>query len=109
MAKKFNYTYILLGIGALVLLSTFKKKALAGLGLIYRDQTDPPAGTKQVYSKVGTKLYNRNGDLIYTYNEANLGMSIVGVEKNGTLSVVFGDTFDQGLPAFVKSNEVQYL
>lgn len=109
MISKKNSLYIFLLIGAVVLLSSFKNKSKKLTGTVYVDQTDAPSGTKQVYSKVGTKVYNRNGELIYTYDTANIGMTVTATNSDGTISIVFGDVFQNGLAGFVYANEIQII
>jgi len=112
MEKKDNSLYIYLGLAAVVLFYTLRKKVVTETKKIteyFKAQTDPPSNTYQVYSKIGTKLYDRDGQLIYTYDTSNLGMTVIGTESNGTLNIVFGETFQTGLPAFVLPNEVQYI
>ena len=109
MISKKNSLYIFLLIGAVVLLSSFKNKGKKLTGTVYVDQTDAPSGTKQVYSKVGTKVYNRNGELIYTYDTANIGMTVTATNSDGTISIVFGDVFQNGLAGFVYANEIQII
>jgi len=109
MISKKNSLYIFLLIGAVVLLSSFKNKSKKLTGTVYVDQTDAPSGTTQVYSKVGTKVYNRDGSLIYTYDTANIGMTVTGENADGTISVVFGSVFDNGLAGFVYANEIQKI
>ena len=107
--KKNKSLFILLGIGVIVLLSSFKKKTRVLSGKVYIDQTDAPAGTSQVYSKEGTNVYDRNMNIIYTFDTANLGMTVTGSGVNGTISIVYGDTFYTGLPGFVYSNDIQTI
>ena len=109
ISKKNQSLYLYLLIGAVVLLSSFKNKSKTLTGSVYVDQTDAPTGTTQVYSKVGTKVYNLNGDLIYTFDTANIGMTVTGKNANGTISIVFGDTFDTGLSGYVNANEIQTI
>jgi hypothetical protein len=109
MISKKNSLYIFLLIGAVVLISSFKNKGKKLTGAVYVDQTDAPSGTKQVYSKVGTKVYNRDGSLIYTYDTANIGMTVTGENADGTISIVFGDVFQNGLAGFVYANEIQKI
>ncbi len=105
--KKGQSIYIFLAIGAIVLLSSFKKTKRTGT--VFVDQLNPPSGTSQVYSKVGTKVYDRNFNVIYTYDTANLGMTVTGSGANGTLSIVLGDDFYTGIPAFVFPDEVNRI
>ena len=109
MISKKNSLYIFLLIGAVVLLSSFKNKSKKLTGTVYVDQTDAPSGTTQVYSKVGTKVYNRDGSLIYTYDTDNIGMTVTGENADGTISIVFGDVFQNGLAGFVYANEIQKI
>ena len=109
MISKKNSLYIFLLIGAVVLLSSFKNKSKKLTGTVYVNQTDAPFGTTQVYSKVGTKVYNRDGSLIYTYDTANIGMTVTGENADGTISIVFGDVFQNGLAGFVYANEIQKI
>jgi hypothetical protein len=88
---------------AFLLFSSFKKKSLTGTVLV--GQVDPPTGSQQVYSKVGTRLFDKNGDTVLTYDQAGLGMTVTGL-TNGVYSVVYGDTFYNGLPAYVNVNDV---
>lgn len=104
--KKIKSTYILLGIAAIVLLSSFKKKTTNRIGKVFVDQLNPPSGTTQVYSKVGTKVYDRDFNIVYTYDTANLGMTVTGSGPNNTISIVFGSDFYTGLPAFVFPDEI---
>jgi len=106
MNKK-QSTYILLAIVTVVLLSSFKKPKRTGK--VYVDQLNAPSGTTQVYSKVGTKVYNRNFDTIYTYDTANLGMTVTESGVNGTISIVIGDNFQNGIPAFVFPDEINRI
>ena len=115
MISKKNSLYIFLLIGTVVLFSSFKNKSKKLTATVYVDQTDAPSGTTQVYSKVGTKVYDRNMNVIYTFDTANIGMTKTGI--NGftsdapvnTYSVVFGDTFENGLPGYVNINDVTIL
>ena len=90
--------------GAFLLFSSFKKKGTAS-GMVLVGQVDPPTGSTQVYSKVGTRLFDKNGGTVLTYDTAGLGMTVTGI-NNGVYSVVYGDTFYNGLPAYVNVNDV---
>ena len=103
---KKNNTLITLGLlaGAYVLFSSFKSKStVAGVTLV--GQVDAPTGSQEVYSKVGTKLFDKNQNVIFTYDYAGAGMTVTGLNA-GVYSVVYGDTFTYGLPAFVNANDV---
>jgi hypothetical protein len=103
-AKKDNKGLLFLGLGAAFLLfSSFKNKTIAGPTLI--NQIDKPTGTDEVYSKKGTKLFDINKNVVYTFEDAGLGMTVTGF-NNGIFSVVYGDSFQFGLPAFVNVNDV---
>lgn len=103
--KKHILLKIALLYGAVVLFSSFKnkKKTTAGIPLI--GQIDSPTGTTQVYSKVGTQLFNKNKNIIMTYDYAGAGMTVTGY-NNGIYSVVYGDSFINGLPAYVNATDV---
>lgn len=90
--------------GAFILFSSFKKKTnLTGSVLI--SQVDAPTGSQQVYSKVGTRLFDKNGNTVLTYDTAGFGMTVTGF-TNGIYSIVYGDTFYNGLPAYVNATDV---
>ena len=93
-------------IGAVILFSSFKKKKLKGS--VYVDQTDAPTGTKQVYSNIGTQVYNRNNALIYTFDTANIGMTVTD-DLGGWYSIVLGDTFENGVPGWVYKTDVKTI
>jgi hypothetical protein len=100
-----------LAAGAFLIFNSFrnadkKKKGSAAPPLI--EQVDAPTGSKQVFSNVGTRLFDKNGNTVYTYDTANFGMTVTGF-KNGVYSVVYGDTFYNGLPAYVNATDVQNL
>jgi hypothetical protein len=93
--------------GALLLLSSFKnknnKKRSAGVPLI--NQIDAPTGTQQVYSMIGTRLFDKNNNVIKTFDVEGAGMTVTGYD-NGMYSVVYGDSFQNGLPAYVNNEDV---
>jgi hypothetical protein len=90
--------------GAYLLFSSFKNKPnLSGSVLV--KQVDAPTGTQTVYSKVGTKLFDKNGNTVCIYDTAGLGMTVTGF-NNGVYSVVYGDSFEYGLPAYVNATDV---
>jgi hypothetical protein len=105
VTKKSNTGKILLLLaGAYILFSSFRSKKLVGKPPLI-NQIDKPTGADQVYSKVGTKLYDKNKNVILTYEDAGLGMTVTAI--NGDMfSVVYGDTFQYGLPAYVNVNDV---
>jgi hypothetical protein len=96
--------------GAFILFNSFKNKndQKKLKGSVYVDQTDVPTGTKQVYSEVGTRVFDKNMNTIYTFDTANLGMTVTGYE-NGMYSIVLGSNFQQGVPGYVNNEDVQIL
>jgi hypothetical protein len=92
-------------LGAVVLFSSFKKKGVTKSGIPLISQLDAPTGTQQVYSKVGTILFDLNKNTVKTFNVEGYGMTVTGF-NNGVYSVVYGDSFISGLPAYVNSNDV---
>lgn len=107
MVSKNLYVKFGLLAGALLLLSSFKnknnKKRSAGVPLI--NQLDAPTGTQQVYSMVGTRLFDKNNNVIKTFDVEGAGMTVTGYD-NGMYSVVYGDSFQNGLPAYVNNEDV---
>ena len=107
MVNKNLYVKFGLLAGALLLLSSFKnknnKKRSAGVPLI--NQIDAPTGTQQVYSMIGTRLFDKNNNVIKTFDVEGAGMTVTGYE-NGMYSVVYGDSFQNGLPAYVNNEDV---
>ena len=107
MVNKNLYVKFGLLAGALLLLSSFKnknnKKRSAGVPLI--NQIDAPTGTQQVYSMVGTRLFDKNNNIVKTYDVEGAGMTVTGYE-NGMYSIVYGDSFQNGLPAYVNQEDV---
>jgi hypothetical protein len=107
MVNKNLYVKFGLLAGALLLLSSFKnknnKKRSAGVPLI--NQIDAPTGTQQVYSMIGTRLFDKNNNVIKTFDVEGAGMTVTGYD-NGMYSVVYGDSFQNGLPAYVNNEDV---
>ena len=77
-------------------------------GSVFVGQSNAPTGTRQVYSNVGTKIYDKNNNLIYTYDTANLGMTVLG-STGSKLNVVIGSDFANGQSGFVDSSEIQTI
>ena len=71
-------------------------------------QVDAPTGSNQVFSKVGTRLFDKNKNTVMTFKEAGFGMTVTGY-KAGIYSIVYGDTFYNGLPAYVNASDVIVL
>lgn len=91
--------------GVLILFSSFKNKRKTKGGIPLINQVDAPTNTQQVYSKIGTRLFDLNKNIIKTYDFEGAGMTVTGY-KDGVYSVVYGDTFQNGLPAYVNANDV---
>lgn len=94
-----------LAAGIFLIFNSFKNKPKKKAGSPLIEQVDAPTGSEQVFSKVGTRLFDKNGNTIMTFDAAGFGMTVTG-QKNGVLSVVYGDTFYNGLPAYVNYNDV---
>ena len=92
---------------AYLLFVSFKKKATVS-GTVYVGQSNAPTGTKQVYSNIGTKIYDKNSNLIYTYDTANLGMTVTGTSAS-KLNVVIGSDFANGTTGYVEASDVQTI
>jgi hypothetical protein len=94
---------------AYILFSSFKKKgALTGDVKAYDYQSNTPTNVPQVFSKIGTQVYDNNGSIIYTYDTAGIGMSMTG-QKGDMFSVVIGQSFMNGVAGFVFKNDVQVI
>jgi hypothetical protein len=106
MKKNTLVTIGLLG-AAYIIFSSFKK-ATKLTGSVFVGQSNAPTGTRQVYSNVGTKIYDKNNNLIYTYDTANLGMTVLG-STGSKLNVVIGSDFANGQSGFVDSSEIQTI
>jgi hypothetical protein len=106
MKKNTLVTIGLLGAAYLLFISFKKKPALSGK--VYVGQTNAPTGTDQVYSKVGTKIYDKNNNVIYTYDTANLGMTVTGT-SGSKLNVIIGSDFAAGIVGFVDAIDVQTI
>ena len=105
-------TKVGLGIAALLLLSAFKNK-LKPKTLDTRagdtpliEQLNAPTGTPQAYSLEGTRIFDQNQNLIFTYTEAGLPMSITGQNDKNQYSVVIGLDFMNGTSGFVNMEDV---
>ena len=98
-------TIAALGLGIL-LFSSFRKK---GTPTSSRGQIIPsnlPTGVKLVYSKVGTIVYDRNFNEIYTYENPNFGLAVTGTKGYEMYSVVIGNDFLNGIQGFVFKKDV---
>lgn len=93
--------------GIFLVFNSFKKadkNKVSGSVLI--PQSNYPSGTYQVYSNVGTRIFDYNKNVIYTYDTANIGMTVTGL-TGGIYSVVIGDSFMNGISGFVNQEDVQ--
>lgn len=91
---------------AYVLFQSFKKKPLMGTVQVYDYQDNVPSGTTQVFSKDGTKIYDANMNVIYTYSQAGIGMTMTGSKNDQMFSVVIGKSFMNGIAGFVYKDDV---
>ena len=81
--------------GVFLLFNSFKKANKKQLsGSVYIPQSNTPTGTEQVYSNIGTRIFDYNKNVIYTYDTANLGMTVTGL-SSGVYSVVIQMYMDQ--------------
>ena len=99
---------ILIISGIAFLFLAFRKKKTVPkkrTSMVLISQLNAPVGTKQVYSKIGTKVYNMNNQVIFTYDFQGSGMTVTG-ERLYTYSVVIGDSFMNGISGFVNKNDV---
>jgi len=104
MTKKKILLNIGLLAGAFILFSSFKSKKKVGKPpRVY--QIDTPTGAETVFSKVGTVVFDKNKNTIFIYDTEGLGMTVTGF-NNGIYSIVYGDSFQYGLPAYVYANDV---
>jgi hypothetical protein len=95
--------------GIFLLFNSFKKADKKSLsGSTYIPQSNTPTGTTQVYSEVGTRIFDYNKNVIYTYDTANLGMTVTGL-SGGIYSVVIGDSFMNGIAGFVNQEDVKTI
>jgi len=70
MKKLANIKILGLAVVGYILFSAFKKKPLLkGSVQIYNYQDNAPSGTTQVFSKIGTTVYDDNFSVIYKYDE----------------------------------------
>ena len=89
-----------------LLFSSFRKKQVSGNVKVYDYQENVPSGTTQVFSKIGTVVYDANFNVIYTYDTAGIGMTMTGEKGSEMFSVVIGQSFMNGIAGFVFKNDV---
>jgi hypothetical protein len=107
-------TIKLLGLAAIgyILFSSFKKKSapMVKTGVLaYQYQDNAPSGTTQVFSKIGTNVYDDNFNVIYTYKDSRIGMTLTGTKGAEMFSVVIGQSFMNGIPGYVFKYDVQTI
>jgi hypothetical protein len=105
-------TIKLLGLAAIgyILFSSFKKKsALKGSVQAWNYQDNAPSGTTQVFSKIGTTVYDDNFSVIYKFKDPGVGMTLTGTKGAEMFSVVIGSSFMNGIPGYVFKNDVQTI
>jgi hypothetical protein len=98
-------TIAALGLGFL-LFSSFRKKGTSEVSRGYIIPSNLPTGVKLVYSKVGTIIYDRNFNEVYTYETPNYGIAVTGTKGYEMYSVVIGNDFLNGIQGFVFKNDV---
>lgn len=98
--------YLIIG-GVALLFLAFRKKITPKKysTMILLPQSNAPAGAKQVYSQVGTEVFNLNGKVIFTFDFRGSGMTVTG-EKLNYYNVVIGDNFMTGVSGYVLKNSV---
>jgi uncharacterized membrane protein YagU involved in acid resistance len=104
MTKKKILLNIGLLAGAFILFSSFKSKKTVALPPRVK-QIDSPTGAETVFSKVGTKVFDKNKNTIFIYDTEGLGMTVTAF-NNGIYSIVYGDSFLYGLPGYVYAKDV---
>jgi hypothetical protein len=109
MKKLASIKILGLAVVGYILFSSFKKKTLKGSVQIYNYQDNAPSGTIQVFSKIGTTVYDDNFSVIYTYTQPGIGMTLTGNKGIEMFSVVIGDSFMNGIAGYVFKNDVQTL
>lgn len=100
-----NTTKILIGVGLVALFAFKNPKKKGKKSYVLIGQLNTPAGSKQVYSKIGTKVYNLNGQQIFAYDFIGAGMTVTS-ETADKYGVVIGDNFMNGIPGWVFKNSV---
>jgi hypothetical protein len=98
-------TLAALGLGFL-LFSSFKNKKTPSGSRGYIIPSNVPTGVKLVFSKVGTTVYDRDFNLIYTYDNPNYGLAVTGTKDSQLYSVIIGNDFLNGISGFVFKNDV---
>jgi hypothetical protein len=98
-------TIAVLGLG-IILFSSFRNKKVPPTGRRgYIIPSNLPTGVRLVYSMVGTIVYDRNFNEIYTYDNPNYGLAVTGTQGE-MYSVIIGNDFLNGISGFVFKNQV---
>jgi hypothetical protein len=93
---------------AYILFSSFKKKTSITSSVNVLDyQDNVPSGTTQIFSRVGTLVYDNNGNIIYRYPSSGIGMTMTGTKGTDMYSVVIGQSFMNGIAGYVYKDEVK--
>ena len=100
-----NTTKILIGVGLVALFAFKNPKKKGKKSYVLIGQLNTPAGAKQVYSKIGTRVFNMNGQVIFTFDFVGSGMTVIG-ETIDKFEVIIGDSFLNGRPGYVLKNSV---
>jgi hypothetical protein len=110
MKKQSTIKILGLAVVGYILFSSFKKKqSLKGSVKAWNYQDNAPTGTTQVFSKVGTCVYDDNFSIIYKYEYEGVGMTLTGTKGTEMYSVVIGRDFMNGIPGYVFKYDVQTL
>ena len=104
--KKSGFVIFALIAGAILFSSFRNKKKLTGA--VYVDQLNAPSGTKQAYSKIGTPVYDRNNNVIYTFDTANIGSTIT-FNGGDYYDIVLGDDFNTAIAGWVLTKDIQLI
>lgn len=81
-----------------------------GGNAVYLSQLDLPTGTQQVYSYVGTQVYDLNGILQYTSDAQGKPWAFLGIEPSTNMIVVnYGDDFTSGFVGYVEPTSVYVI
>ena len=101
-----NKKLFLYGGGALALLVLFSsfKKAPKRKGYII--PSNIPAGTKVVFSKAGTIIFDKDMGEVYVYDKPDFGMAVVGEKDSSMYKVIGGFDYLEGIEGYVLKSDV---
>ena len=88
---------------ALLVLLSSVKKAPKRKGYII--PSNIPAGTKVVFSKAGTIIFDKDMNEVYVYEKPDFGMAVTG-EKGQMYAVIGGFDYLEGIKGFVLKSDV---